>query len=109
MKIIKEKSELVGAILNSAATTVYFYNDACAPCVSLRPKIEEMVTQNFEKMNLVFVNSAEFPELSSAYGVFASPTIIVFFEGKENFRVSKYISVGELSDKIERYYNLLFS
>lgn len=109
MKIIKEKSELQNSIQNSEAIAVYFYNDACAPCVTLRPKIEELITENFQKMNLVFVNSAQFLELSSEYSVFSSPTIIVFFEGKENFRVSKYVSVGELRDKIERYYNLLFS
>lgn len=97
------------ALGSSVAILVYFYNDACAPCVALRPKVQEMMDKNYEKMDLLFINSAQFPELSAYYSVFASPTIIVFFEGKENFRVSKYISLQELSTRIQRYYDLLFT
>ena len=84
----------------SAALLLYFYNDSCAPCVALRPKVNEM--------QHAYINAAIYPELSASAGVFASPTIIVYFDGKENFRVSKYVSVQELSDRIQRYYSLRF-
>lgn len=108
MKTISEEAELQGALGSSGAILVYFYNDACAPCVALRPKVQEMMDKNYKKMDLLFINSAQFPELSAHYGVFASPTIIVFFEGRENFRVSKYVSIQELISKIGRYYSMLF-
>ena len=97
--------------LNSSTPSVllYFYNDSCAPCVALRPKVEEMITGQFPLMAHSYINSAKFPELSASNGVFASPTIVVFFDGKENFRVSKYISIDELSGRIQRYYDLIFS
>lgn len=94
---------------DQAALLVYFYNDSCAPCVALRPKVEQMVTEQFPLMAHTYVNAAEFPELSASNGVFASPTIVVFFDGKENFRVSKYISIDELGGRIERYYKMLFN
>lgn len=108
MRTITEERELHVGIDSSQAILVYFYNDTCAPCVALRPKVQEMMDGNFRKMNLLFINSTQFPELSANFNVFASPTIIVFFEGKENFRVSKYISIQELGNKIQRYYDLLF-
>ncbi len=94
---------------NTPALLLYFYNDSCAPCVALRPKVEAMITEEFPKMSHSYINAAQFPELAASNGVFASPTIVVFFDGKETFRVSKYISIDELAGRVERYYKLLFS
>lgn len=106
---ITTQADLEKLIRISPALLVYFYNDRCAPCVALRPKVEAMITEEFPKMSHTYINAAEFPELAASNGVFASPTIVVFFEGKENFRVSKYISIDELAGRISRYYNLLFT
>jgi len=42
-------------------------------------------------------------------GVYSTPTILVYFEGKEYIRESKYISIQQLEDKIRRYYDMIFS
>jgi thioredoxin-like negative regulator of GroEL len=105
---IRNQEELQQLNASNAAVLVYFYNDSCAPCVALRPKVEQMVTEQFPLMAHSYVNAAQHPELSASNGVFASPTIVVFFDGKENFRVSKYISIDELAGRIERYYNMIF-
>lgn len=89
------------------ALLVYFYNDNCAPCKSLRPKVSELIEQNFEKMHIVFVNSIH-SEITSQFGIFENPTILVFFEGKEFLRKGKYVSVQDLRSSIERYYTMLF-
>ena len=59
-------------------------------------------------MELVFVNSEKFPLLPAQYGIFANPTLVVFFEGKEYKRVSKYVSIPQLSEMIDRTYNMVF-
>jgi thioredoxin 1 len=109
MNVIENTQELINTVKSNQAVLVYFYNDSCAPCVALRPKVQEMMDSNFNKMNTLFVNAESFPELSASFNVFASPTIIAFFEGKENFRVSKFVSTQELGSKIERFYDILFS
>jgi thioredoxin-like negative regulator of GroEL len=86
----------------------YFYSDRCAPCISLRPKVSQMVDTHFTEMNLVFINSEEHPETTGHFGVFANPTIIVFFEGNEFRRYSKYISINELGGDVERVYEMVF-
>ncbi len=106
---IKSQEELDSINQTSPALLLYFYNDSCAPCVALRPKIETMVSEEFPEMRHSYINAAQFQELSASNGVFASPTIVVMFDGKETFRVSKYISVDELAGRIRRYYNLIFS
>jgi len=91
------------------AVILYFFNDNCAPCIALRPKVSEMLELNFSKIKLEMVNAGTFPELSAHYGVFSSPAILVFFEAKEVFRSGKNISTNELYTVIDRYYSLYFS
>ena len=93
---------------HNVAVVLYFYNDNCAPCISLRPKVEKLVADKFPMIHLLWINSLVNPEIPANFGVFANPAILLFFEGKEFKRFSKYISIDELSDSISRYYSLVF-
>lgn len=108
MSTIFNLDELVQLIQQETAVIIYFYNDDCPPCISLRPKVEELISNTFQKMRLVWVNSKNYPKIPANYNVFANPTILIFFEGKEFKRFSKYVSISELELVIERYYNLIF-
>ena len=99
---------LRAAIKEEMGVLVYFYNDDCPPCISLRPKVEKLMDERFQKMKLLWVNSKTSPDIPAAYGVFSNPTILVFFDGKEFRRFSKYVSVAELGEAIERYYEMIF-
>jgi len=90
------------------ATMLYFYNDHCAPCLSLRPKVIQLVEEKFPKINLAFVNAEKYPELPARYQVFSNPTLILFFDGREYRRESKYISIPQLAAEIERPYRMIF-
>jgi thioredoxin 1 len=87
---------------------VYFYSDRCAPCVSLRPKVEELIYSEFPELKLVFINSEIYPSIPAQFGVFANPCLLVFFEGKEYYRYSKYISIHQLLGDIVRIYSMVF-
>lgn len=91
-----------------SAALIYFYGDACAPCVSLRPKVIELVEKTFPKMKLAFVNSANYPLLAAHFNVFSNPTLLIFFEGKEYNRLSKYVSISQLEEIIDRPYRMVF-
>lgn len=96
-------------VATEAALMIYFYNDNCAPCISLRPKVLELVKESFPKLKVVFSNSIIQPEISAHYGAFNNPTIVIFFEGKEYKRESKFVSIPQLGASIQRPYELLFS
>ncbi len=105
---VKNIDEIVQLVENESAVLVYFYNNNCAPCISLRPKVEELISHRFPLMKLVFVNSEENQTIPASFNVFSNPTLIIFLEGKEYRRESKYISIPQLSDSIERPYNMIF-
>ena len=108
METIQNQEAVRQQIKNEMGVLLYFYNDDCPPCISLRPKVESLVNGHFPKMKLIWVNSKTNPEIPAFYGVFANPTILVFFDGKEFKRFSKYVSINELETAIERYYSLAF-
>ncbi len=87
---------------------LYFYNDHCPPCISLRPKVIKMVEEKFPELKLVFINSEKSPEVPAHYSVFSNPTIILFMDGREYFRNSKYISEHQLAEQTDRLYNMAF-
>ena len=96
-------------IRKKPAVMIYFYSTTCSTCQALRPKVRSMVTGSFPLMEFVEVNSEDDPTLTAEMSIFAAPTIVVFFEGKEYIRESRYASVDLLSDKISKYYTMLFN
>ena len=97
---MEEIRNLKEIIANEPAVLVYFKNDSCAPCIALRPKVEELIESQFPKTKFIIVDSVRNPELNGEFQVFANPTLLVFFDGKEYIRKSKYVSIPELQAEI---------
>ena len=95
-------------IEQEAAVLVYFKNDSCGPCLALRPKVEELLREQFPEVKFMVVDSVENPQLNGEFQVFANPTLLVFFDGKEYIRKSKYVSIPELKAEIGRLYGMMF-
>ncbi len=86
----------------------YFSTETCNVCKVLKPKIAELIENEFPKIKLVYVKSDVFPEIAAQNRVFAAPTILVFFEGREYIRKSRNIGIGELYQEIQRPYSMIF-
>jgi len=108
MKEISNTRQLAEIVGKNKAVLVYFFNDDCAPCKALRPKIAKMAGEDFPLMELYFCNALLHPEIASECMIFSSPTLLVFFDGKESIRESKYISIPALAGSIRRYYEMVF-
>ncbi len=105
---IKSLDEFLTLKEENAAVLAYFSTEACSVCKVLKPKVEEMVTAKFPKMKLVYVKSDVLPDVAAQNSVFAAPTIVVFFDGRETIRKSRAFGVDELQQEIARYYSMLF-
>lgn len=100
--------DLKEMIKTNGALMVYFHNPGCVACNSLRPKVEAMTSGKFPQIKLISVDASVSPSATAEAGVYSAPTILVFFDGKEYIRESKYISVDQLEEKISRYYDMVF-
>ena len=106
---LKSIEKLKAYLEGQPAVLLYFYSDQCSPCTQLRPKIKELISNEFDQVELILVNAETHPELAAGFGAFSFPVLILFFEGKEFRRYSKYISLQEFRRDTERPYNLFFS
>ena len=100
--------ELSNQVANAKGIVLYFKNNQCPPCQILRPKVESLIAEKFPTIDFKIIDAVENPLLSSVYNVFGNPTILVFFEGKEYIRKSKYIAISELEQEINRLYQMVF-
>lgn len=90
------------------ALLAYFSTDACNVCKVLKPKVYELVQTEFPKLKLGYVKSDVLPEVAGQHQVFAAPTILVFFDGREYIRKSRNIGIEELRREIHRPYSMIF-
>jgi thioredoxin-like negative regulator of GroEL len=95
-------------VQSEPALLFYFSTPQCQVCKVLRPKVEQMLEQAFPRMGFIYVDMEKLPRIAGQMQIFAAPTILVYFEGKESLRKSRNISLEELAKEISRSYGLIF-
>lgn len=95
-------------IRQNYAVLIYFSQDGCNVCKSLKPKVQELINENFDKVKLFYVDVFANPEIAAQNGIFVVPTILLLFEGKEHLRISRNLGIEELREKIQRPYEVMF-
>lgn len=105
---IKNIDEFNSVLEKEDGVLVYFSHEQCNVCKVLKPKIKEMIDENFPKMKMFYADTVKSPEVAGQCGIFTVPSIVSFFGGKETFRRSRNIGVDELARQIERPYNMVF-
>ncbi len=71
-----------------------FYSEGCAPCVRLKPVLEQ-----FE--NVEFLNIKEHRETANQYGVRRVPTLIFLKDNKEVQRAVGVVSKQQIDNILE--------
>lgn len=107
-KLLNTFSEFQNIVESKKAVCFYLSTPECNVCKVLKPKILEMVENNFPEINFCYVDLNAAKEISGQLSVFSVPTILVYFEGKETIRVSRNVHLEELREQIERYYKMIF-
>ena len=83
------------------AIVLYFTTTSCNVCKSIFPKLEALM-QDYTNPTIK-IDAEQFPDIAGQHLIFTVPTILVFFEGKEVLRESRFIDFA----KIERMLDLL--
>lgn len=80
-------------------------NETCGVCVSLKEKLRLLTSKN--QIEIRYIDYEKNREISSEYSILTIPIILLFIDGKEYIRESKYIKINEFEENIQRYINLL--
>lgn len=96
-------------IASHPAVVLYFTSPSCSVCHALKPKLLDAMGSTFDQIEIVSVDISVAPEIASQFGVFAVPTVLVFFDGKEFIRRTRTMRVEEVIDAMRRPYEILMS
>jgi len=108
MKGIYTLENLEELLSEKRGVLLYFSNDMCSVCKVLKPKVMELISTQFPQIETRYIDIDKSSLLSGQHRVFTIPTILVFFDGKEQARLSRNISLHQLTEVIERPYSMVF-
>jgi thioredoxin-like negative regulator of GroEL len=106
---LKSLEEFELAKTENLALLVYFSHEKCNVCKVLKPKVEELINDKFPQIKLFYADTVNYPELAAQNQIFAVPTLLIYFDGRESIRKSRNIGISELEDLLTRPYELIFS
>lgn len=107
MEGIYNMQDLEAIIAREKALLLYFSSESCSVCKVLKPKVAELLHLKFPRMRSLYVDTEKSPVIAGQFRVFAIPTILVFFEGREQLRYNRNISMHQLEAAIERPYQMV--
>jgi thioredoxin 1 len=105
---IGSAAALQAFIAGHAAAALYFAGTDCGVCQVLEPRVKALLRDTFPRIAFGRVATEQATELAAQQGVFAVPTLLVFFEGRESFRYARNFSLGEVERDLARPYNMFF-
>ncbi|PLX21577.1 MAG: thioredoxin [Marinilabiliales bacterium] len=108
MQTIQSLEEFNSKLSESAGNLFYFSHEKCNVCKVLKPKIYNLLKNEYPKLKMFYCDTEYYPEIAGQNSVFTVPTILVFFDGKEFFRKSRNIGIDELSSILDRPYSIFF-
>ena len=108
MEGIYNIQELQDIIAREKGLLLYFSSDSCSVCKVLKPKMTDLLQEQFPKMISRYVDIEKSPVIFGQFRIFTIPTILIFFEGKEQVRYSRNISMHQLEDSVSRPYDMIF-
>ena len=87
---------------------LYFSNDACSVCKVLKPRVDQLVGEQYPIMQKYYIDTEKSPMIAGQHRVFTIPTILIFFEGREHVRLSRNIGMHQVEKAIDRPYKMVF-
>jgi thioredoxin 1 len=103
MSIKVATDENYEALLQEGFNIVDFYTTTCVPC-KMFSKVLEEITYEYPFVNIIKVNTTDYPKLGSQNKIEAVPTVLFVKDGKILERSVGAMSEDEVTEKIGEYY-----
>ena len=103
MKTIALSGQTFDALVerSSSPVVVDFWAPWCGPCRALSPLLDELATQEGDRLTVAKVNVDENPELAQRFAIQSIPTLLLFHQGKAQDRLVGVPGRRQLLDRID--------
>lgn len=109
MRNIETLEELENLKQSEEALLILFGGKNCSVCHVIKPKLLAMVSENYPKIKMVYVDCHVVMEVCSQNGVLSLPTLQVFFTGQRFIEEVRTFSLQKVIQDIARPYSMVFA
>ena len=109
MENIYSLEEFQSKIKETDIVVVYYSNDACNVCKTIKPKLLDLLNSEFPAAKTIYIDTEKSPLISGQYRVFSIPTIDIYVMGKEHARFSRNVVMYEFEEAIRKPYEMLIT
>ena len=90
-------------IQSSKPVLVDFYAEWCGPCKIMKPRILDVAERMGDNVKVVQIDVDKEKELATRFRISSVPTLIIFKNGKQQWRQSGIISALALMKLLQEY------
>lgn len=100
---VKSYDEVEKHIASGSLVFLYLSQPQCSVCLTLLPKVEDLLA-TYPNITFLYVNTEEIPLAAGQLSVFSIPTVMLFADGREYFKLVRTFGLQEIQNKIDRIY-----
>jgi protein disulfide-isomerase len=78
-----------------------FYAPWCGPCQLMAKILEQVNAQMSEQLQVVKINTDNYPDLATQYGIQALPTLVLFKQGQPIDRIEGVLPADQLIQHLQ--------
>lgn len=105
MQQITELDQL-NSLKAQGALFILFGGEHCSVCQGLKPKLAQIIEQQFDGMQSVYIDCEKSPDICAQHSIFSLPVVMAYIDGMKVMEMARVFSIGELIKSIERPYEL---
>ena len=90
-------------IQSTELVLVDFYAEGCGPCKIMTPRILDVAERMGDNVKVIQINVDKEKELATRFRIASVPTLIIFKNGKQQWRQSGIISALALMKLLQEY------
>lgn len=91
-------------ISGSKPVLVDFFATWCGPCKMMHPVLEDLKTKVGDKATIIKIDVDQNQDLSAKYMIQSVPTLMIFKNGKQEWRASGVQSAADLEKELAKHY-----
>lgn len=104
---IHSAAELTQLLQQNDAVLLLFGATHCGVCQSIKPRIGDMLRDEFSQMKWAYIDCHTHPAIAAAHHVFSLPVVELYFYGQAFARFAKVFSIRDVKEAIARPYQML--
>lgn len=82
---------------------VDFYAPWCGPCQMMSKILDDVKSRIGQQVQIVKINTENYPDLASRYQVYALPTLVLFRNGQPVDRIEGVVSAKQLVERLHLF------